>query len=141
MRGFEDELRFSGMATDLILRHGRAPVSFEHGVEMTSILLEREPKIDAVFAVSDLSAVGMVMECLRRGVDVPGELSIMGFGDFEIGLVINPPLTTVHVNFRALGRRTGELILGLLADGDTEAPKIIDVGLKVVERASVKSFM
>ncbi len=140
MRGFEDELRYSGMTTDLILRHGKAPVSFDHGVAMTSILLEREPKIEAVFAVSDLSAVGVVTECQRRGVNVPGDLSIMGFGDFEIGRVINPALTTIHVNFRALGQRTGDLILGLLSDGAGDTPELIDVGLEVVERASVGSL-
>jgi LacI family gluconate utilization system Gnt-I transcriptional repressor len=137
MRGFEDELRFSGIATDLILRHGKAPVSFDHGAAVTSMLLELEPKIDAVFAVSDLSAVGIVMECQRRGVEVPGDLSIMGFGDFEIGREINPALTTIHVNFRALGQRTGDMILGLLSDSSVSAPKLIDVGLEVVERASV----
>ena len=138
MRGFEDELRNTGMATDLVLRHGKAPVSYDHGAVVTTILLEREPRIEAVFAVSDLSAVGVVMECQRRGVAVPDDLSVIGFGDFEIGRVINPPLTTVHVNFHALGERTGKLILSLLSDGASESPQIIDVGLKVVERASVR---
>jgi LacI family gluconate utilization system Gnt-I transcriptional repressor len=139
MRGFEDELRHSGMGTDLVLRHGKAPVSYDHGAAITGILLEREPKIDAVFAVSDLSAVGVVMECQRRGVSVPGDLSVMGFGDFEIGREINPPLTTIHVDFRALGQRTGQMIVDLLSDGAGKSPQIIDVGLTVVERASVRS--
>jgi LacI family gluconate utilization system Gnt-I transcriptional repressor len=69
-------------------------------------------------------------------VDVPGDLSVMGFGDFEIGRDINPPLTTVHVDFHALGRLTGETILELLATPGQPA-RIIDVGLSVVERASV----
>ena len=86
------------------------------------------------------------MECQRRGVAVPDDLSIMGFGDFELAGQINPPLTTVHVDFRALGQRTGQLILELLgggAGGGSGAtakggPRIIDVGLSIVERASVK---
>jgi len=59
-------------------------------------------------------------------------------GDFEIGREINPPLTTIHVDFRALGERTGKLILELLTPGASRTPQIIDVGLKVVERASVR---
>jgi LacI family gluconate utilization system Gnt-I transcriptional repressor len=137
MRGFEDELRFSGMATDLVLRHGKAPVSYDHGAAAIRVLLERAPDLDAVFAVSDLSAVGVVMECQRRGVAVPEDLSVMGFGDFEIGGEINPPLTTVHVDFHALGRLTGETILELLKNGPGQPARIIDVGLSVVERASV----
>jgi LacI family gluconate utilization system Gnt-I transcriptional repressor len=139
MRGFEDELRLVGMPTDLVLRHGRAPVSYEHGAAVTAILLDRAPDLDAVFAVSDLSAVGVVMECQRRGVHVPGNLSVMGFGDFEIGRQINPPLTTIHVDFRARGLRTGQMILQLLTADASDAPHIIDVGLTVVERASVTS--
>ncbi len=139
MRGFEDELRLCGLATDLVLRHGNAPVSYDHGATAAAILLERDPALDALFAVSDLSAVGVVMECQRRGVSVPGDLSVIGFGDFEIGREINPRLTTIHVDFRALGQRTGQMILALLSPGASEEPRIIDVGLEVVERASVAS--
>ncbi|HVY81267.1 MAG TPA: LacI family DNA-binding transcriptional regulator [Steroidobacteraceae bacterium] len=137
IRGFEDELRLSGLPTDLTLRHGKAPVSYSHGTAVAGILLERKPPIEAVFAVSDLSAVGLVMECARRGVRVPEDLSVMGFGDFEIGREINPPLTTIHVDFRALGQRTGQIILELLSGEKAKTPRIVDVGLKVLERASV----
>jgi len=140
MRGFEDELRNSGIATDLVLRHGRAPVSYDHGAASIAILLDRERRIEAVFAVSDLSAVGVVMESQRRGVTVPEDLSVIGFGDFEVGRVINPPLTTVQVDFRELGQRTGALILGLLSAGASQTPQIIDVGLKVIARSSVKGL-
>lgn len=139
MRGFEDELRLSGIPTDLVIRHGKAPVSFAHGAAAIPVLLEKDPSVEAVFAVSDLSAVGVVMECQRRGVSVPDQLSVMGFGDFEIGREINPPLTTIHVDFKVLGQRTGQLILELLSGEDDGAPKITDVGLEVVERSSVRT--
>jgi LacI family transcriptional regulator, gluconate utilization system Gnt-I transcriptional repressor len=140
MRGFEDELRSVGLRTDLVLRHGEAPVSYDHGAAVIALLLKREPRIDAVFAVSDLSAVGVVMECQRRGINVPADVSVIGFGDFDIGRVINPALTTIHVDFRALGQRTGELILTLLASERSVHPTLIDVGLKVIERASVRNL-
>jgi LacI family gluconate utilization system Gnt-I transcriptional repressor len=78
------------------------------------------------------------MECQRRGVAVPEQMSIVGFGDFEIGREINPPLTTIHVDFHALGLRTGRLILDLLPPGPAHAAQIVDVGLTLVERASVR---
>ena len=114
-----------------------APVSYHHGAAVTGILLERDPTIEAIFAVSDLSAVGVVMECQRRGLSVPGDISVMGFGDFEIGREINPRLTTINVEFRALGQRTGQMILDLLSSDAGAAPQIVDLGLKVVERESV----
>jgi LacI family gluconate utilization system Gnt-I transcriptional repressor len=138
MRGFEDELRLNGRSTELVLRHGQAPVSYEHGAAVAGMLLECDPKPDAVFAVSDLSAVGMVMEFQRRGIRIPQELSVMGFGDFEIGAQIIPSLTTIHVDFRALGQRTGQLLLELLCADASDAPRMINVGMTVVERASVR---
>ncbi len=138
LRGFEDELRLSGMPAQWVLRHGHTPVSYDHGAKSIEILMQREPGLEAVFTVSDLSAVGVVMECQRRGLRVPADLSVMGFGDFEIGREINPPLTTIHVDFRALGQRTGKLIQDLMAAKIKDTPQIIDVGLKVLERASVK---
>ena len=144
MRGFEDELAEAGLATDGIMRFGEAPLNFDHGARAISALLETKPDIEGVFAVSDLSAVGAVMECARRGIAVPDQLSIMGFGDFEIGRIINPPLTTIHVNFTELGERTGRTLIDLLARGDQDgganlAPERIDVGLKVIERQSVRT--
>lgn len=138
MRGFEDELLHAGLSTDLVLRHGAAPVSFGHGAIVAGLLLDRAPDMEAVFAVSDLSAVGVVMECQRRGVNVPDALSVIGFGDFEIGRQINPPLTTIHVDFHALGLRTGQVILDLLTGDAQREPCRIDVGLTVVERGSVR---
>jgi len=137
MRGFEEELELSGISTDLVLRHGLAPVSFSHGAAAMAELLRIAPDVEAVFAVSDLSAVGVVMECQRRGIRIPEDISVIGFGDFEIGREINPALTTVHVDFGALGQRTGQMILDLLANGDRDTTQIVDVGLRIVERASV----
>ncbi|WP_321927483.1 LacI family DNA-binding transcriptional regulator [Paraburkholderia guartelaensis] len=138
MRGFEDELRLSGVPTDLVLRHGKAPLSYDHGAAAIGMLLDRDPPIDAVFAVSDLPAVGIMMECQKRGMAVPNELAVMGFGDFEIGRVTNPPLTTIHVDFHALGRRAGTILLDVLSDDDgDETPHVVDVGLSIIERGSV----
>lgn len=138
LRGFEAELRAGGRSLDLVCRYGSAPVSFGHGAMAIGRLLDQNPDVDAVFAVSDLSAVGVVMECQRRGVLVPDDLSVMGFGDFEIGREINPALTTIHVDFYALGQRVGEhLTERALVDCNVDAVSL-DVGLRIIERSSVK---
>ncbi|MBO9581351.1 MAG: LacI family DNA-binding transcriptional regulator [Sphingobium sp.] len=137
MRGFEEELELAGVSADRVLRHGQAPVSFSHGATAMDELLRLAPDVEAVFAVSDLSAVGVVMECQRRGIRIPEDISVIGFGDFEIGKEINPALTTIHVDFGALGQRTGQMILDLLTNGERDTTHIVDVGLRIVERDSV----
>jgi LacI family gluconate utilization system Gnt-I transcriptional repressor len=137
--GFEDELSGAGLSTDGVVRFGTAPLSYDHGVGAIGELLDRVPDTQAVFAVSDLSAVGVIMECQRRGIDVPGQLSVMGFGDFEIGAVINPPLTTIHVDFTLLGQRAGAALVDMLASGEPAQAIRDDVGLQVIERSSVQA--
>jgi len=139
MRGFEEELRHRGLSTQAVIRHGTAPLSYDHGAEALDALLARAPDTEAVFAVSDLSAVGVVMECRRRGIAVPDGLSVMGFGDFEIGRVLDPLLTTIHVDFTALGRQAGELLIARLTGSDDGETHRVDVGLRVIERASVRA--
>lgn len=138
MRGFEDELRLAGRSTDAVLRYGTAPLSHDHGAQAIRELLKRCPDLDGVFAVSDLSAVGAIMELQRHGIAVPDQISVMGFGDFEIGRVMNPPLTTIHVDFTGLGRRSGEVLLELLRTTGDGGSRRIDVGLQLMERGSVR---
>ncbi|WP_240624514.1 LacI family DNA-binding transcriptional regulator [Aurantiacibacter odishensis] len=138
MRGFEDELRLAGLSADAVLRYGEAPLSYDHGAAAIGRLLEKSPDCQAVFAVSDLSAVGAMMQCQRMGVSIPDQLSLIGFGDFEIGRIVNPPLTTIHVDFNELGRRTGATLLALLGEDGNARPGRVDVGLSVVERESVR---
>jgi len=133
--GFAATLKAAGVDTDLVLRYGEPPVSFDHGASAMAVLLERAPDVEAVFAVSDLSAVGAMMECRRRGVDVPAQVSIIGFGDFDIGRQVVPALTTLAVDFTAMGRRTGALIRSLLR-GETPAERTVDVGFSLLQRQS-----
>ena len=50
-----------------------------------AIMLDRWPDTEVAICVSDLSAFGALMECKRRGLDVPGDIAIAGFGDYEVG--------------------------------------------------------
>jgi LacI family gluconate utilization system Gnt-I transcriptional repressor len=137
LQSFEETLRAAGHRSDLVLRNGEPPVSYAHGSAGLSILLEREPKIDAVFAVSDLAAVGVMMECQRRHIAIPQQLAIMGFGDFDISAVTVPPLTTIAVDFDALGRKTGLLVLDVLRGfKPDEATRITNVGMSLVQRGT-----
>jgi LacI family gluconate utilization system Gnt-I transcriptional repressor len=140
--GFAAVLREAGLSDELVVRHGATPFSFAQGAAALAHLLDRADGFTALFAVSDLSAVGALMECQRRGIGVPDRLSIMGFGDFEIGRVCVPSLTTIGVDAQAIGRETGRLILELVdaertGNGITR-PVALDLGFAVIERSSTR---
>jgi LacI family gluconate utilization system Gnt-I transcriptional repressor len=98
-------------------------------------LLETYPDTQAVIAVSDLSAFGALTECQRRGIAVPGQISLAGFGDYEIAGICVPPLTTINPFPREIGARTAALILEVL-DGQRDAPATIAISPELLLRAS-----
>lgn len=76
----------------------------EGGAAAGSALLHRGAT--AVVAASDLMALGVIREAVARGVQVPGELSVVGFDDSILMQFTNPPLTTVRQPVEALARAT-----------------------------------
>jgi LacI family gluconate utilization system Gnt-I transcriptional repressor len=139
LESFEETLSAAGRRTDLVLRHGEPPVSYRHGALGVGILLERESKLDAVFAISDLGAVGAMMECQRRKISIPRGLALMGFGDFDISTEMVPPLTTIAVDFESLGQKTALLLLDVMRGKKIgETARITNVGMRLIQRGTTR---
>ncbi|MEJ0071893.1 MAG: LacI family DNA-binding transcriptional regulator [Pseudomonadota bacterium] len=112
--GYSAAVEELGLPRGRVVTYGTPPISTTQGGEAFARLLARHPDIDAVMAVSDLSAFGVLSECQRRGLAVPDRMAVAGFGDFEIAATCHPRLTTVNVDSYGIGRRTGELIVDVL---------------------------
>jgi LacI family gluconate utilization system Gnt-I transcriptional repressor len=100
-----------GLDTGRLIDAGLPPISMREGARAMGHLLDTRPDTQAVIAVSDLSAFGALTECQRRGVDVPGRMSVAGFGDYDIGAVCVPTLTTINPFPREIGARAAAVIL------------------------------
>ena len=95
------------------------------------------PDTDVVLCVSDLSAFGALMECQRRGMKVPGDIAIAGFGDYEISASCYPRITTVNVDCYGIGRLAAERVLSALQAGPGGgADELILTPYRVVLRES-----
>ncbi len=68
----------------------------------------------ALFASNDQMALGFIHACLESGLDVPGDISVVGFDDIPEAAHFYPPLTTVRQNFAEIGRRAVSLLLSEL---------------------------
>lgn len=111
-----------------------APSTLKKGREGIAELFDSGAPVDAVFCSSDMLAQGVLTECQARGLKVPTDLAVVGFGDFEFSAYVCPPLTTVHIDRRAIGRQAAEAVLARIEGQDVE--KIVDVGFRLIERDS-----
>ncbi|WP_197732858.1 LacI family DNA-binding transcriptional regulator [Paraburkholderia pallida] len=115
LKGYQLEVKALGLGEPRVVRLGDSPITMSHGGPAMAALLERWPDTQAVMCVSDMSAFGAIMECQRRGLAVPGDIAVAGFGNFEISACCHPTITTVSVDAYGIGRRAGEALLGALA--------------------------
>jgi LacI family gluconate utilization system Gnt-I transcriptional repressor len=93
------------------------------------------PDVSAVFAASEVRAIGALLRCQRRGWDVPGRIAIAGFNDTGLGEHLVPSLTTVRVPRRAIGERSAQMILDRI-EGRAIASPVVDLGYEIVVRES-----
>lgn len=133
--GFVAAMQAHGLPTDRLIAAGPPPISMREGADAMARLLATMPDTQAVICVSDLSAFGALTECQRRDVAVPGRISLAGFGDYEIGSVSVPALSTINPFPRRIGSLTAALILDVL-DGRQTAPALIQIAPELLIRES-----
>lgn len=113
-----------------------APTTLKSGRAALAALLQRAPDIDAVFCSSDLLALGVMTEAQARGIALPGQLGVLGFGDLEFAADLYPALSTVRIDATAIGRQAAQFIVDR-AEGREVAQPVVDIGFSIADRASV----
>jgi DNA-binding LacI/PurR family transcriptional regulator len=102
------------------------------GVHAMTRLLDHRPTLDAVFAASDLMAVGALGVIGRAGLRVPEDVALVGFDDILLAGLTQPALTTLRQDKQGLGAAAGEALLALMEeDGDAQAALTLPVELVV----------
>jgi LacI family gluconate utilization system Gnt-I transcriptional repressor len=133
--GFIGAMQRHGLDATRLIAAGVPPISMRDGAQAMGRLLDTLPDTEAVICVSDLSAFGALTECQRRGIAVPDRLSIAGFGEYEIGAISVPPLSTINPFPREIGTRAAALILTVL-DGLQPTPARIEITPELLIRGS-----
>ena len=119
-RGCDEALRTVGAAMDPVLQVD-AESSEEAGYTAAKTLLARGVAFDAVFAASDLIAVGALRALAEHGLQVPGDVCVVGFDDLPMARVAQPPLTTVAQDTTRAGELLVETLLRQVRGETTES--------------------
>lgn len=124
----------AGLARDpSLVRWGKfdPESAYAHGRD----LLEREDRPTAIFAGSDLQAMGVLRAARELGLNVPRDLSVVGYDNLPITEWLNPALTTVNQPLRAMAGLATRIVLAL-ASGTPPDSTRVELVTELVERAS-----
>jgi LacI family gluconate utilization system Gnt-I transcriptional repressor len=134
-RGFTDAVQRAGgtLLTDTALP---APSTITAGRQAMAALAPALSRQTGLFCSSDMLAFGAVTEARMRGLDVPAQLSVCGFGNFELGAANEPPFSTVSVEGGEIGRTAAEFLLRRLGGTPPRDDERVHVPFRIIERAS-----
>ena len=88
-----------------------------------------------IYCSSDILAHGVLIEAASRGLSVPGDLAVLGFGDQDFARHLEPALSTVRIDLDRLGRLAADTILSRM-DGQPVERAVFDIGHELIARAS-----
>ena len=99
------------------------------GASATVALLESGKPFDAIFAASDLIAIGAIKRLRKAGLIIPADVSVVGFDNIPAASYFNPSLTTVHQDTIAAGEQLVSQLIGMIKGEQRESqllhPKLV----------------
>jgi DNA-binding LacI/PurR family transcriptional regulator len=130
-RGLRTAARADGIEYEIL---GPVAPQFESGVEVAERVLDAGST--AVLAYNDLVAVGILSRLTELGVDVPEQLSVVGFDDIPLAAMVIPPLTTVSLPTIRAGEVAVEVLLERLQSGGATPPSVRMLPAALVVRST-----
>ena len=137
LRGYRQALQACGLAyRDEYVAYGDFYV--ESGRRAMADLLSLDEPPTAVFAASDMMALGAIRAAGDAGLGVPADISVIGFDDIQLADHMNPPLTTVRQDKAGLGVAAGSALVRLI-DGEQDAvTESTVIPVELVRRGSTR---
>lgn len=119
-------------------RHFNLQLSFESGVKLARHFVQMKDKPSAIVTGNDSVAIGFINEAVKLGVNVPGDVSIIGLDDIEMSAMVNPAITTVAKPKKKIGKYGARMVLDMLAGEKKVKSRFLKPVL--IERESVAAF-
>jgi DNA-binding LacI/PurR family transcriptional regulator len=134
-RGHERALAAAGIDMDPDLLVTVPNFELASGAHAAAQLLELPSPPSAIFATGDMLALGAIQTLKNRGLRVPEDIAVVGYGEFELAALVDPPLTTVSLSAYEMGVRIMQMLQQLL-EGQTLEPAQVTIDTQLVIRRS-----
>ena len=139
--GHLEALRARGLDDTIHVTVSDTPMEIADGVSGVVLLRERFPDADALICATDMTALGALSECRRRGWRIPDDIAIAGYGNFDFAASLNPSLTSMQLPSYAIGTRAAELIMARLGGeepSEATSASPLDLGFRIIHRDSTR---
>lgn len=103
-------------------------------------ILALKERPTAVFAANDLMAVGVIRAFRQHGLDIPEDISVIGFDDIPAASLVSPPLSTVNQFEQQLGEKAAAILLERLTGSRIDGGSMHEMPFELIERDSVKEW-
>lgn len=133
-KGYQETLQQFDPSLSAIVREG--DLTMDAGYRLTRELLVKNPRPTAIFAASDLMAIGAIRAATDIGLQVPRDLSVVGFDDSPLAHEFIPALTTIAQQPQHLGEMLAERLISLL-EGEMARPELFLPQLIVRQSSAV----
>jgi LacI family transcriptional regulator len=132
LAGYRLALDAAGIAfdPDLVLA---GSVTFDWGIDAADQLVAR--RATAAFCTADLIAAGVLTGLHQRNIDIPGDVSVLGFDNLPVSRMVYPALSTVDQTILAKGKLAGDIVLDMLEGRKPPRETLLDA--RIIERQSV----
>lgn len=111
-KGCKESFEAHTQEMNVDLCYEKSRFSFDSAYRGMGRLIEKYPEMTAVFAMSDVTAIGAIRALRDRGYRVPEDISVIGFDGIALAEYYNPKLTTIKQQYQILATRSVEILFG-----------------------------
>ena len=99
--------------------------TFDMGIIAGKCIAELSPRPTAIFALTDVTAVGILHGLSQMGLSVPDDMSVMGYDGIPLSGYVMPTLTTVAQPIEEMGKQAVKILLKHIQNSDLAADKAV----------------
>jgi LacI family transcriptional regulator len=114
-------------------------LDFEDGYENAKKIITEHPDIDAIFAVTDLVAIGIIKYFNEIGIPIPKQIAVFGFSNWFMSSIISPKLTTIDQPGFEIGKKSATILFDEINSKKNNEPIVfqsIELETSIIERES-----
>jgi LacI family transcriptional regulator len=135
-KGYLKALKKYNMPIDEKIILSASDISLHQGKRFTNILLSLKIKPDAIFAITDDAAIGVVKTLKKHCVKIPEDIAVAGFSNSANSIIIEPKLTTIDQPGNKIGATAVKYLIEEINNENETSNKMVEIKTNLIVRES-----